>query len=82
MLIEVAVALGLGGIISLSAWRLLQRYRKSVGPWLVECPEGEECAEITLTPASRLGNPTIDVTSCSHWPAREGCQQACVRGDA
>jgi hypothetical protein len=68
----VAVA-GLGfGILAL-------RYR---GKRIVECPETREpvCTEIAsvhAVTAKLIGNGDVVITSCTRWPERADCDQAC-----
>ena len=65
--------------MSLAVRRLVARYQRSRGAWLVDCPETQSCADISIALASRLGD-SPRVQDCSHWPERAGCDQSCVRG--
>jgi hypothetical protein len=72
-LIAVAVLVG----------RAARKYWKLRGPHVVRCPETGCTAAITVDPlgASGLrGHTRVEVASCSRWPEREGCDQACLRG--
>ena len=71
-LIFIALALVGFGIVAL-------RYR---GKRIVECPETRQpvCTEIGAVRAAAselIGNGGVVITSCSRWPERAGCDQAC-----
>jgi hypothetical protein len=56
------------------------RYR---GKRLVVCPEtqqpvGAEIGAIRAAAASLTGRPGVVITSCSRWPAKADCDQACA----
>jgi hypothetical protein len=64
--------------MAVGAWR---RYR---GTRLVRCPENLETAAVALdTPHVLLtavsGVPELRLQSCSRWPERRDCGQACLR---
>jgi hypothetical protein len=69
-------------IVALAAFAfgiLALRYR---GKRIVECPETRQpvCAEIGAVRAAAstlVGNGGVVITSCSRWPERAGCDQAC-----
>lgn len=55
------------------------RYRK-----VVTCPEARTLAEVTLQArraalTSIFKKPVIHVKSCSLWPRRKGCGEACAK---
>lgn len=79
MLVDITVGIAVFGIASYAAWRLARRYRRHSGPWLVDCPQTESSADVTLDAASRLGQANVRVKQCSHWPELVGCDQGCVR---
>ena len=59
-------------------------YIRMRGTRLVTCPESKQTAAVTVSAAhSVLGgvfNPSdIQISTCSRWPARPGCDQACAR---
>lgn len=68
-----------GVLVLWCLWGLAVRYRRTAGSWLVDCPETESCADIALNAGARLGDSTVRVMQCSHWPRRAGCEQACMR---
>ena len=74
-----------GGVILCGVlMRTIAAYRKYRGAWIVECPETEASAEISLDMkravlTSAVGTPLLQVHDCSRWPGRHGCDQSCLR---
>lgn len=61
----------------------LETYTELKDPREVECPETGVAAVIGLNAAkaaatSAVGARRLEVTSCSRWPARRDCDQACL----
>jgi hypothetical protein len=60
------------------------RYREDI---LVNCPRGNQPAELVLDPGraamgAAFGKPVLRVLSCSRWPLKEPCHDECVREKA
>ncbi|HYL80473.1 MAG TPA: hypothetical protein VEU07_06650 [Candidatus Acidoferrum sp.] len=58
----------------------LRRFR---GPRMLSCPEAGGEAEVGIDAShaaltSALGSPSLRVKTCSLWPEREQCKQACL----
>ena len=67
-----------------AAWALGKVYRRSHGPRQITCPEVNHFATIELdarhaVAMHALGETDKRVKSCSLWPERQSCQQACVK---
>ena len=79
-----AIASAILAVISISAaWAGVHAYRLYGGLRLVTCPESAEAAIVkiraTRAIAARLvGSENVLLKSCSRWPARRGCNQACL----
>jgi hypothetical protein len=59
-------------------------YRRYRGTWVTECPASDTTAEIAIDAkhaalTSAVGAPDLRVVGCSHWPAKEDCNQECIR---
>jgi hypothetical protein len=78
-MVVIAVALVLSGI---AIGRLLSAWLKYRGRRVVRCPENSRPAGVTVDTrhvvATALGRPDLRLSSCSRWPEREGCGQACL----
>lgn len=62
-------------------------YRRYRGVKRPVCPETGEAAEVTLDArhaavTAAFGQPDLQVTGCSRWPERHGCDQGCAAGIA
>jgi len=71
-------------LVAPAAWALGKVYRRSRGAREVTCPEADNIATITLdarhaVAMHALGEAGGRVQSCSFWPERQGCRQACIR---
>jgi hypothetical protein len=80
-LVTITVLAGVGTVVGLV--RTTVAYRRYRGAWIVECPETEASAEITLDTAhaaltSAAGAPQLQVRHCSRWPGRHDCDQSCL----
>jgi hypothetical protein len=65
------------------AWAAVHGYRLFGGLRLVTCPETVEAAAVkinaTRAVASKLaGRNDLRLRSCSRWPEKKGCDQACL----
>jgi len=71
-------------LVAPAVWALGKVYRRSHGPREVTCPEGAHLATIELdarhaVAMHAVGETDRRVKSCSLWPERQGCRQACIR---
>jgi hypothetical protein len=71
-------------LVAPAAWALGKVYRKSRGTREIACPETNHFATIQLdarhaVAMHALGEMSRRVKSCSLWPERQGCDQACVK---
>jgi len=78
------LAIAVVGIVVVILPVVMQRYRAARGKWIVECPETEAAADVTIDAkhaafTAALGSSDIRVGACSRWPEHSGCDQACVR---
>ena len=67
-----------------TAWALGGAYLRSSGVRRVRCPEEDSLVQIELdvrraVAIRLLGYGEHRVRTCSRWPERHGCGQACVR---
>jgi len=67
-----------------AAWALGKVYRRARAPREVACPDANQFASIQLDPRHAvamhaLGETHRRVKSCSLWPERQACHQACVK---
>ena len=81
--VTITVLVGVG-VLAVALARVIGTYRKYRGAWLVECPETEASADITLDTkravlTSAAGAPQLQVRQCSRWPDRHDCDQSCLR---
>ena len=65
-------------------WTLRPVWRKARVSRLVECPESEELARVTLDACyavkmRALGDTGRRIGVCSRWPEQQGCGQECLR---
>jgi hypothetical protein len=79
-IVVIAIAVLLGGI---AVWRLAGALLKYSGRRVVTCPENQRQAGVTVdarhAAATALGKtPELRLSSCSRWPERAGCGQACL----
>jgi len=66
------------------AYEAVRMFVAMRGPRLVECPETHEVAAVVLDAAHAArttgrGKTEIRLRSCSRWPEKANCAQACVR---
>ena len=71
-------------LLAPAAWALAKVYRRSRGAREITCPEANHFATIELdarhaVAMHALGETERRVKSCSLWPERQGCGQACAR---
>ena len=71
-------------LLAPAVWALGKVYRRSHGAREITCPEANHFATIELdarhaVAMHALGETDRRVKSCSLWPERQGCRQACVR---
>lgn len=71
-------------LVGPAAWALSKVYRRSRGPRGITCPDAGVSATIQIDARHAmtmhaLGESTRRVKSCSLWPERENCGQACLR---
>lgn len=62
----------------------VRAYRTFSGIRFVICPESASEAAVRIQAARAMataivGRPDVRLKSCSGWPERQGCDQACVR---
>ena len=81
-LVTITVLAGVG-VLLVALVRTIATYRKYRGAWIVECPETEASADITLDTkravlTSAAGTPQLQVRHCSRWPGRHDCDQSCL----
>jgi hypothetical protein len=67
-----------------AAWGLGNAWRRSRGERRINCPEAGQLATIATdarhaVAMHALGETNRRVQSCSLWPARRGCGQACLQ---
>ena len=67
-----------------AAWALGRVYRRARGTREITCPEAQHLATIELdarhaAAMHALGETEGRVKSCSLWPERQDCHQACVK---
>jgi hypothetical protein len=63
--------------------RLGWNYFRLRGTRVVTCPETQQKAAVDIgalaaAAAGVVGAPRFHLTSCSHWPEKQGCGQACL----
>jgi hypothetical protein len=61
----------------------VRAYRAFGGLREVTCPETEESVQVRIQVANAIasritGGNELRLKSCSRWPAKQGCDQACV----
>jgi len=66
-----------------AAWALGRVYRRSRGERQISCPEAGQLATIAedarhAVAMHALGETNRRVKSCSLWPERRACEQACL----
>lgn len=71
-------------LLAPAAWALGKVYRRSHGKREITCPEINHFATIELdarhaVAMHALGETNRRVKSCSLWPERQDCGQACLR---
>jgi hypothetical protein len=74
----------LAALAAPAIWALGKVYRRSRGEREITCPEANHFATIRLdarhaVAMHALGETDLRVKSCSLWPERRNCRQACVR---
>jgi hypothetical protein len=78
LIVAVAVVL-----VAIAGWRVARAWLKYRGRRVVECPETEKPAGITLdAPHAAItafsSFPHLRLSSCSRWPEHAGCGQDCL----
>jgi hypothetical protein len=63
--------------------RFSRAYFRLKGERVVTCPADQTKAAVDISTgkaaaAAVFGSPAFTLTTCSHWPERRGCGQACV----
>ena len=76
-LVLAALMLAAGARIAVVWWR-------SRGARVITCPETEQPEAVAIDTAGAVatglvGRPHVQLSDCSRWPEREGCDQACLR---
>ena len=71
-------------LVAPAVWALGKVYRRSCVAREITCPESNHFASIELdarhaVAMHALGETDRRVKSCSLWPERQGCGQACVK---
>ncbi len=56
----------------------LRRLLKSRGIRVVTCPETREAAAVSLDPLEAAFSNSLHLSTCSRWPERAACNQACL----
>ena len=56
--------------------RLIQKYLRYRGTHIITCPENHNAAAVRVDLLSDDPHPRLK--TCSRWPEKEGCDQACV----
>jgi hypothetical protein len=78
-----AASVGVLGILGYFLWPAVRAYRDFRGVRVIRCPETEAPAAVELDPleaAATVGmgrRAGLRVTTCSRWPERRDCDQAC-----
>ena len=62
----------------------VEAHRLWSAPRTVDCPDTGRAADVRVQPwraalTSLFFRPSLEVKSCSLWPARKGCEQACLK---
>lgn len=61
----------------------METYRRYRQRRVITCPDNQNFAEVNLKAGraalkSLFGKPKLTVKSCSRWPRKKGCDEACV----
>jgi hypothetical protein len=80
ILIATSLVIGMALIVPPFAYPLFKFYRARK---VLTCPETHGLAEVTLkarraTLTALVGQPALEVMSCTLWPRRKGCGEHCV----
>lgn len=72
------------GALGIFLYRVSRRFLRFRGTRLILCPENSRLAAVELASwqisvAGLLGKALPRVRNCSRWPARAGCDEACVK---
>ncbi|HWH79992.1 MAG TPA: hypothetical protein VNT76_21575 [Candidatus Binatus sp.] len=75
------IAAALACVIAPAAREIYRQYRQRQ---VVVCPNNKNLAEVNLQAGraalkSLFGEPKLLVKSCSRWPSKKGCDEACVK---
>jgi hypothetical protein len=73
-LVTLAIIVGLG-IVSLF---VVRRYVRNRGPRLVECPENQQAAAVSVNAARAAVGGRLELTQCNRWPEHEACGRECL----
>lgn len=81
-ILGVAALVG-AGVLAAALRLAFRAYRRYRGTRVVVCPEKAEFAAVevdamTAAISAPYGKPDLRLDSCSLWPEREGCGQACL----
>lgn len=68
-----------GAVVLYVAVRAVLGWREARGKRVVECPATHEPAAVELSRWRPFRTRSHEVRTCSDWPEREGCAQACLR---
>ena len=82
LVILAVVTMGLLFVVLPVALLALGTYRR---PRMLVCPEAGRAARVSVdanraTWSAVLGRLKLSVSSCTLWPARRGCEEACLKG--
>ena len=84
MPVQAALIVGLAVVLlAIAGWRVTRAWLRFRGTRVVECPETEKPAGITLDAAHAAltgfsSFPQLRLSTCSRWPERAGCGQECL----
>ena len=84
-LLWIALGLLIVSTLAILASNLARSARRFGGPRLVRCPEtwgfvGIELDALQAAVTSAVWAPRLRVVSCTRWPERWDCNQACLKG--
>jgi hypothetical protein len=79
----ILLTVGLIGCIAYAAIRSVAVYGKYRGDRVVACPETQRPADVRVDLIAAVGtawsgSPQIRLNTCSRWPERQNCGQACL----
>src|SRR5689334_19612817 len=84
MVTYIVVAVLLGFLLGLGLKTALTAFLRSRGTRVMRCPENSQLAAVEMASwhavlTALSGRALPQVRNCSRWPARAGCDQACVK---